>query len=64
MDGMLNQMDAHLQDAETLIAPAPESRPRTPFDDDTVPPDEISMLNLSPWQRLRAAVLRRLIHWP
>jgi ferredoxin len=54
MDGMLQITDAHLGNVKHLIPPAPEARPRTPFDDDTVPPGEMVMLNLPPRDKLRA----------
>ncbi len=54
LDGMLNQMDAHLDKIPNLITPALRSRPRTPFDDNTVTPGEMAMLNLSPRNKLRA----------
>lgn len=51
-DGMLNTLDQHLENFDTLIEPAPESKPRTPFDSDA-PREELSMLNLTPRQRMR-----------
>lgn len=52
MDGVLNQMDRHLDNFATLVRPAPESRPRTPFDSG-LPRNQMSMMNLKPQQRLR-----------
>ena len=54
MDSLLNQMDAHLDEIPSLIMPAPQSRPRTPFDDEMVSPGEMAMLNLPPRNKLRA----------
>lgn len=54
MDGMLAAMDSHLRHQPNLIKPSPESKPRTGFDSD-VPKSEMSMLNISPRQRLQAA---------
>ncbi|MDX1613881.1 MAG: reductive dehalogenase domain-containing protein [Candidatus Promineifilaceae bacterium] len=52
MDGVLEQMDSHLDNVERLIQPAPDSKPRTAFDVD-LPKERLSMLNLSPRQRLK-----------
>jgi len=54
LDGLLNRMDAHLDDVADPILPAAESRPRTPFDDDTVSPADMAMLNMPPRAKLRA----------
>ncbi|MCA9882303.1 MAG: 4Fe-4S binding protein [Anaerolineae bacterium] len=51
-DSMLNAMDQHIENLETLVEPAPESKPRTPFDTD-LPAEKLSMLNLTPEQRLK-----------
>jgi|GEM_PF-563768 len=53
LDTLLAHLDRHLNTLGTLISPAPESRPRTPFDSD-VPPEQISTLNFTPRQRLKA----------
>ena len=37
LDGVLEKMDAHLDNFDTLVRPAPESKPRTPFVTDDVP---------------------------
>lgn len=52
LDSMLEGMDKHLENVETIVLPAPESKPRTPFDAD-VPADEMSLVNLKPRQRLK-----------
>ena len=52
LDGMLEQSDRHLKNFATLVKPAPESRPRTPFDTD-LPREQNSMLNLAPQQKLK-----------
>lgn len=52
LDTMLEQTDRHLERYETLVEPAPESRPRTPFDSD-LPDEEVSLLKLSGRQRLK-----------
>ena len=51
MDEMLEDSDRHLENFDTLIQPAPESRPRTPFNSD-VPVEEVSMANLTTRQKL------------
>ncbi len=43
MDEMLEDSDRHLENFDTLILPAPESKPRTPFNSD-VPVEEVSIL--------------------
>lgn len=52
LDGMLAGLDRHLENFETLIEPAPESRPRTPFDSG-LPTEEISLAKLTNRQRLK-----------
>ena len=52
LDGLLENMDDHLENLEQIVLPAPTSRPRTPFDAD-VPPEQMSMLNFTPRQRLK-----------
>ncbi|WP_420642454.1 hypothetical protein [Candidatus Leptofilum sp.] len=52
LDSMLEQSDKHLNNFETLVPPAPNSKPRTPFDAD-VPKEQITMLNLTAQQRLK-----------
>ena len=51
MDEMLEESDRHLQNLDTLILPAPESKPRTPFNSD-VPVEEVSMANFTARQKL------------
>ena len=51
MDEMLQESDRHLENFDTLILPAPESKPRTPFKSD-VPVEEVSMANLTARQKL------------
>ena len=52
LDRMLDSMDRHLENFDTLVEPAPESMPRTPFDSE-VPVSEMTMANLSTRQKLR-----------
>ncbi len=52
LDTMLHQMDKHLDRFETLIRPAPESRPRTSFESN-VPTEQLSTLNFTVQQRLK-----------
>jgi ferredoxin len=58
LDGLLAEMDQHLDGMENLIQPAPESKPRTPFDTD-LPNEKVSMLHFTPRQRMK--VLTKLI---
>lgn len=53
LDRQLAQADAHLENFDTLFLPAPESKPRTPFDAHDVPPEKISMLNMTIKQILK-----------
>ena len=52
LDKNLAKMDAHLENFDTLVEPAPESKPRTHFDSD-LPKEEITMENLTPKQMLK-----------
>lgn len=52
LDAMLELTDRHLENLDTLILPAPESKPRTPFDSD-LPLEALSMANLTTRQRLK-----------
>lgn len=52
LDSLLTEMDRHLENFNTLVRPAPQSKPRTPFDAN-LPPEEMSMLNFTPRQRLK-----------
>ncbi len=51
MDEMVDDSDRHLENFDSLILPAPESKPRTPFNSD-VPIEEVSIANLSTKQKL------------
>ena len=53
LDTLLAHMDRHLDTLTDLVRPAPQSRPRTPFDSD-VPPEQVSTLNFTVRQRLKA----------
>ena len=52
MDGVLEQADRHLDNFTNLVEPAPESKPRTPFDSG-LPASEMSMFTVNPRQRLK-----------
>jgi ferredoxin len=52
LDMILEQADRHLQNFATLVQPAPESKPRTPFNTD-LPNEQVSMLNFTTRQRLK-----------
>lgn len=52
LDTLLAGMDSHLQNFETLVLPAPESKPRTPFDAG-LPKSEMALANLKTRQKLR-----------
>jgi epoxyqueuosine reductase len=58
LDRLLAEMDRHLDRLDPLIRPAPQSRPRTPFDSD-IPVEQISTLNFTAKQRL--AVLPQMV---
>ncbi len=47
LDSILEPMDKHLKNFDTLVEPAPESKPRTSFNAD-IPQSEMSMLNTTP----------------
>ena len=53
LDTLLASMDRRLNKFKTLIRPAPESPPRTPFDSD-IPIEQISTLHFTPRQQLKA----------
>ena len=55
LDSLLEGMDSHLGNFDTLVLPAPESRPRTPFDAN-LPAEQMSMLNFTVRQRLRVLI--------
>lgn len=52
LDNMLKSMDKHLDNFDELVAPAPESRPRTPFTSG-LPHAEVSTANFTPKQILK-----------
>jgi epoxyqueuosine reductase len=52
LDGILEPMDRHLDHFKTLVRPAPESKPRTPFDGN-LPKEKMSMLNTNIAQKIR-----------
>jgi epoxyqueuosine reductase len=52
LDTILEQADRHLDDLDTVILPAPESRPRTPFNAN-LPKEQMSMMNFSLRQRMQ-----------
>ena len=52
LDAMLEQADKHLHNFDSLVQPAPESKPRTPFDTN-LPKEKSSMVNLAPKQKLK-----------
>ena len=52
LDTILKPLDAHLDNFDTLVEPAPESKPRTPFDSG-LPRKELSTANLKPKQMLK-----------
>ncbi len=49
LDSMLAQFDRELENFQTLVQPALESKPRTPFDGDT-PPEKQSIRQMTPGQ--------------
>lgn len=52
LDSILEPMDKHIENFKTLIRPAPESKPRTPFDSG-LPKEKKSMLNTNIAQKIR-----------
>ncbi|MBK8025262.1 MAG: 4Fe-4S binding protein [Chloroflexi bacterium] len=52
LDKLLEGMDQHLENFESLIQPAPTSKPRTPFDAH-LPKEQMTLANLTPRQKLR-----------
>ncbi len=52
LDNMLEPMDRHMDNFDEFVPPAPESKPRTPFDCD-VPKREIGLTNLSVRDKMR-----------
>ena len=47
LDTMLATFDKELENFRSLVLPAPESKPRTPFDSTDVPIEKMSMSNMS-----------------
>ena len=58
LDSIVESADSHLDNLDNLVRPAPESRPRTPFNSD-VPASEASLINLS--LRQKARVGKRMV---
>jgi NAD-dependent dihydropyrimidine dehydrogenase PreA subunit len=52
LDTILEEVDSHIEGIGNLIRPAPEAKPRTPFNTD-LPREKISMMNLTAQQRMR-----------
>jgi len=52
LDTMLAQFDRELENFHTLVQPAPESKPRTPFDSQNLPFEKMSMAQLTLRQML------------
>lgn len=55
LDSQLARFDKELENFRTLIQPAAESKPRTPFDSPNVPASETSVAKMSPRQLLTVA---------
>lgn len=53
LDEMLAKFDKELENFQSLVLPAPESNPRTPFDSPELPTEQMSMAKLSTWQLMR-----------
>ena len=47
LDKMLASFDKELSNFATLVSPAPESRPRTPFDSPDLPTEKMSVANMT-----------------
>jgi ferredoxin len=54
LDTMLATFDKELGNFQSLVLPAPESKPRTPFDSTDVPIEKMSMSNMSTRQLMTA----------
>jgi len=52
LDKILEPMDRHLENFDELILPAPESKPRTPFDSG-LPREEMALANMTLKQKMR-----------
>jgi len=50
LDMMLARFDKELENFDTLVQPAPESKPRTPFDSPNLPRSASSIANMGPRQ--------------
>ncbi len=50
LDSQLARFDKELENFQTLYPPAPESKPRTPFDSPNIPPSESSVAKMTPKQ--------------
>ncbi len=55
LDTMLAQLDRELENFQALEQPAPESKPRTPFDSPHLPASETSVARMSPRQVMAVA---------
>jgi ferredoxin len=53
LDTMLAKFDKELENFQSLVLPAPESKPRTPFDSTDVPMEKMSMSNMSTRQLMK-----------
>lgn len=54
LDTMLAMFDKELENFQSLVLPAPESKPRTSFDSPNVPIEKMSQANMSPRQLMKA----------
>jgi ferredoxin len=54
LDRMLESLDKHLENFETLVEPSHDSKPRTPFDSN-LPKEKMSMLNTTVVQKIKFA---------
>jgi epoxyqueuosine reductase len=52
LDRVLEETDRHLENLDAIIPPAPESRPRTPFDAN-LPKEQMSMMNFTIRQQMQ-----------
>ena len=52
LDNMLAQFDRELENFDTLVQPAPESKPRTPFDSPYLPPEASRFAQMTPRRAL------------
>ncbi len=63
LDTMLAQFDKELENFNTLIQPAPESRPRTPFDSPNASPNASKFANMKPRQALSVLPVMGPLIW-